>query len=117
MLGRALVLYVIVETGQEQCIGLQPCGSHGRNSLLCVEDGGEGFMVCYEREPPPIEVHMEPLHPHTIDNASLSICAYLRSVLVNDRDAKATGLSLPSGIMCERTAPMPVGEARHHMQA
>ena len=58
---------------------------------------------------------MEPFHPppppHTMDNASLSIWAYLRSVLVNDRDAKATGLSLPSGMTCEKTAPMPVGEA------
>ena len=71
-------------------------------------------MACNEREPPPIEVHMEPFHPpHTMDNASLSIWAYLRSVLVNDRDAKATGLSLASGMTCERTAPMPVGEASH----
>ena len=48
---------------------------------------------------------------HTIDIASLSICTYLRSALVKDRDAKATGLSLPSGITSERKAPMPVGEA------
>ena len=70
-------------------------------------------MVCDERKPPPIEVHMDPFHPRTMDSASLSICAYLRSVLVNDGDAKATGLPLPSGTMCERIAPMPVGEASH----
>ena len=60
---------------------------------------------------------MEPFHhpppPHIMDNASLSICAYLCSVLVNDQDAKATGLSLPQGLMGERTAPMLVGEASH----
>ena len=63
-------------------------------------------MVCNERKLPPIEVYMEPFTPHTMDNASLSICAYLRSVLVNDREAKATCLSLPSGMKCQRTAPM-----------
>ena len=52
--------------------------------------------------------------PFDLTNAwNVSICAYLRSVLVNDRDAKATGLSLPSGMTCEKTAPMPVGEASH----
>ena len=44
---------------------------------------------------------------------SRKVIPYLRSVLVNDRDAKATDLSLPSGMTCERTAPMPVGEASH----
>ena len=76
-----------------------------------VESGSEWFMVCYEL--PPIEVHMEPFNTHTIGNASLSICAYLRSVLVKDWDAKTTGLLLPSGITCERTAPMLVDEASH----
>ena len=70
-------------------------------------------MVCNERKPPPIEVYMEPFHTQTMENASLSISAYLRSVLVNDRDVKANGLSLSSGMTCERTAPMPVGEASH----
>ncbi|CAB3988515.1 Hypothetical predicted protein [Paramuricea clavata] len=45
--------------------------------------------------------------------ASLSIWEYLRSVLVRDLDAKATGLSLPSAITCDNTAPIPVGEASH----
>ena len=48
-----------------------------------------------------------------MDNASLPICAYLRSVLVNDRDAKATGLALPSVLTYGRTPPMLVGEASH----
>ena len=50
---------------------------------------------------------------HTMDNASLSICAYLHSVLVNDHNAKGTSLSLLSGMTCERTGMMPVGEASH----
>ena len=62
VLGHALVLYVVVETGQEQCIALESRSSHGRNSLLLVENGGEGVMVGYEHEPPPIEVHMEPFN-------------------------------------------------------
>ena len=66
----------------------------------------------YKRKTPPIEVYMEPFHAHTMDNSSLSICAYLHSVLVKDQDANATGLSLPSGTF-QRTAPMPVGEASH----
>ena len=70
-------------------------------------------MVCYERKSPPIEVHMEPFHPHTMNNVSLSIVTYLRSVLVNDRDTKATDLYLPSGMTGERTATMLVCEASH----
>ena len=70
-------------------------------------------MVCNERKLPPIGVYMEPFHTSHNGQCSLSICVYLRSVLVNDQDAKATGLSLPSGMTRERTAPMPVGEASH----
>ena len=117
MLGRALILYLVIETSQEHSIALESRSGHGRNSLLWVENGSEMLVVRNEREPPPIEVHMEPFHPppppHTLENASLSIWANLRSVLVNDREAKATGLSLPSGMTCERTVPMPVGEASH----
>ena len=81
-----------------------------------MENGSEGLVVCNEHKLPLIEVYMEPFHPHIMDNASLSICAYLCSVLVNDQDAKATGLSLPQGLTGERTAPMPVGEASHASQ-
>ena len=30
-------------------------------------------MVCNERQPPPIEVRMEPSHPHTMDNTSFAL--------------------------------------------
>ena len=50
-------------------------------------------MVCNERKPPYIEIDMEPFHPHTMDNTSLSICAYL-PCLVNYGDPKSTGLSM-----------------------
>ena len=111
MLGRTLVVYVVVKSSQERRVALESRSSHGRHSLLWVESGSEGLVVCYKGELPPIEVHVEPFYPHTIDNASLSICAYLRYVLVNDQDAKVIGLSLPSGMMYQRTAPMPIGEA------
>ena len=63
MLGRTLILYLVIETNQEHCIVLESCSGHGRNSLLWVENGSEGLVVYNKREPPPIEVHMEPFHP------------------------------------------------------
>ena len=92
VLGPTLILYLVIETSQEQCITLESRNAHGRHSLLRVENGNEELVVCNERKSPPIEVHMEPFHPHTMNNASLSIVTYLRSVLVNDRDTKATDL-------------------------
>ena len=69
-----------------------------RNSLLWVENGSEELVLCNEHKLPLKEVYMEPFHPPPImDNASLSICAYLFSVLANDQDAKATSLSLQQG--------------------
>ena len=44
-------------------------------------------------------------------SVSLSSCEYLFSATASDLDAKAIGLSEPSGILCDRTAPTPYGEA------
>ena len=111
----SLILYLVIETSQEQYIALKSRSAHGRNSLLRMEDGSEGLAVCNEPKSPPTEIHMGPFHPrpHTMDNASLSIGTYLRSVLFNARETKATDLSLPSGMTCERIAPMLVGEVSH----
>ena len=56
--------------------------------------------------------------PYTIYNASLSMSVCTCAVFVKNCDAKANGLSLPSGMTYERTPLMPVGESgKHHMQA
>ena len=91
-----------------KCIALESRNSHVRKSLLWVENGGEGFTVCYEREPSPIKGHMEPFN--TLRNRQLFLVdLYVLALCLG----LALCLSLLSGITSERTAPMPVGEASH----
>ena len=51
---------------------------YGRNSLLWVENGNEGLVVCNERKPPPTEVQMAPFHPPT--QWTMPPCQSVRSV-------------------------------------
>ena len=46
-----------------------------------------------------------------IDSASFYSCAYPLSALLSVLEANAIGSSLPSGSVCEITAPTPYGEA------
>lgn len=49
--------------------------------------------------------------PHTIPSASLSICEYFFSVEPRVLDANSIGFSDPSGIVWDKTAPNPLGDA------
>ena len=51
--------------------------------------------------------------PNIIERSCLSNCEYFLSVELRDRDAKATGRSVPSGHRCYSTAPSPYRDAPH----
>ena len=70
----------------------------------------KGFVVCLQEDMIAYYVATELLTAHVMASASFSICAYLRSVFVMDREAYATGRQdVP--FAWSSTAPSPNDEA------
>ena len=67
-------------------------------------------MTCDQCEPTTLQVRLKPSDtPVESENFLLDFF----SVCVSERDAYATGLSLPSGIRYDKTAPRPYDELSH----
>ena len=62
MILRVLELDIVSVGRQPECLSLQACSTHGRNSTLRAQHSGEGLVVCHQRELPSIQICMELLN-------------------------------------------------------